>query len=305
MEHNRREALLKDYGEVSSNFRTLTDVRFKMLGLLPIASGAAASLISAGSTPGFRFSLSLFGLAATIGIVTYNARNDQLYDELVGRAASIERSVGLPDGAFANRPRPWLCLRFGWIKWKVDHRTGVATIYAASIAIWLTALFYQLLELIGRPTYKYFERKGLTMPPFVVSEPALWMNACALGLALIVTYAGIKSTKRQRKRRQQTMRALARDAVNAAAAFKKAKTFDFSTAIKNDQFINTCTQLSGDKRAKILKRAEFLASLEPPSEEHFVPDAPPKHAAAHFVAVLTDLPPRWLFDCATNRRGDL
>ena len=74
MEHNRHEALLKEYGEVSANFRTLTDVRFKMLGLLPIVSGAAASLISAGSTPSFKFSFSLFGLeAAKSGVRSCNA----------------------------------------------------------------------------------------------------------------------------------------------------------------------------------------------------------------------------------------
>jgi len=50
------------------------------------------------------FALSLFGLVATIGLATYNARNDQLYFELVGRAAAIERSLDLPDGAFANSP---------------------------------------------------------------------------------------------------------------------------------------------------------------------------------------------------------
>ncbi|HEY4265195.1 MAG TPA: hypothetical protein VGM72_07750, partial [Micropepsaceae bacterium] len=111
MAEDRREALLKEYGEVSSNFRLLTDIRFKLLAFLPAATAVATALkgdsLSAASAV-----LSLFGLAATIGLVTYNLRNDQLYDELVGRAAFIERSLGIPDGAFANRPRPWLIFRF-------------------------------------------------------------------------------------------------------------------------------------------------------------------------------------------------
>ena len=63
-----------------------------------------------------RAASTLTGLAVTIGLLTYNARNDQLYDELVGRAAEIERRLGLPDGAFATRPTSWL--RFG--AWSID-----------------------------------------------------------------------------------------------------------------------------------------------------------------------------------------
>jgi hypothetical protein len=107
MDASRRDALLKEYSEVGANFRLLTDIRFKLLGILPIAAAIAAAL--KGNALGIQgLGLSLFGLVATLGLATYNARNDQLYDELVGRAASIERSLGLPDGYFANRPRPWL-----------------------------------------------------------------------------------------------------------------------------------------------------------------------------------------------------
>src|SRR3990172_1171906 len=123
MDDHRREALLKEYGEVSSNFRLLTDIQFKLLAFLPIAT-AAAAVFKGGSSGIVSFTLFLFGLVATIGLVTYNARNDQLYDELVGRAASIERSLGLPDGAFANRPRPWLTIRIPGVSWAVDHPTG-------------------------------------------------------------------------------------------------------------------------------------------------------------------------------------
>ncbi len=191
MDDNRRGALIKEYGEVCNNFRTLTDIRFKLLGLLPIATAAGAAF--KGEHPDSLSSVfSLFGLIATIGLVTYNTRNDQLYDELVGRAAFIERSLGLADGAFASRPHAWLIFRFRDIKiietfmkkfiekglalaesalarhphiwlisrlisllrnikewrnieWKVDHRTGVGTIYVACIAFWIFLVLNPLL----------------------------------------------------------------------------------------------------------------------------------------------------------------
>ena len=137
MEPRRREALLAEYGVVSSNFRGLTEIRFKLLGFLPVAAAAAALVLPSQDVTVQTLAISAFGLVVTLGLVTYNARNDQLYDELVGRAAAIERSLGLPDGAFANRPRDWLHLTVRRHVWKVNHRTAVATIYYASIALWL------------------------------------------------------------------------------------------------------------------------------------------------------------------------
>jgi hypothetical protein len=89
------------------------------LAFLPTAA-AVAAVFKGENAGAASFALSLFGLAATLGLVTYNVRNDQLYDELVGRAASIERSLGLPDGAFSNRPRPWLTIRLLKVRWEAN-----------------------------------------------------------------------------------------------------------------------------------------------------------------------------------------
>ena len=128
MDERRHEALLKEYGEVCANFRMLTDIRFRLLAFLPLAAAATAALrAEAGGVA--EFTLSLFGLAVTLALATYNDRNDQLYGQLVARAAEIERALGLPDGGFANRPGVWLELRFGPLHWPINHGLAVGLVY--------------------------------------------------------------------------------------------------------------------------------------------------------------------------------
>ncbi|GJL61210.1 MAG: hypothetical protein NPIRA03_40670 [Nitrospirales bacterium] len=292
MDDHRREALLKEYGEVSSSFRLLTDIRFKLLAFLPIATAAAVGF-KGDSTGIVSFTLSLFGLVATIGLVTYNARNDQLYDELVGRAASIERSLGLPDGAFANRPRPWLTFRISGVSWGVDHRTGVGTIYAASIALWLFGLLAPVLE-FARRTYV-----NLGIQHFLVSDPSAWIQVVALALAVLVTYLAARLIKSQKKQRADEMRGL------AARAVKRALSVDLTEAANDAELVGLCAKLSDEKAETIGARARFYAAIDPESLGHYLPRASREQAASHLVALLTDLPPRWLFDCATNRRGSV
>lgn len=292
MDDHRREALLKEYGEVSSNFRLLTDIRFKLLALLPIASAAAAAF--KGDSPGFgAFVLSLFGLVATIGLVTYNTRNDQLYDELVGRAASIERSLGLADGAFANRPRPWFTVRFLEFSWKVDHRTGIGTIYAASTALWLFMLLASLLTLATGPD----PRPGAGHSS--ISDPRTRVQIVALVLAILATAVATGLIRSQRKRREKDMRRLAADAVRMALSI------DLSQVAKDERLLSLCERLSGEKGETIAARAAFYASADAASLSHYLPHGSKEQTASHLVALLTDLSPRWFFDCATNRRGSM
>jgi hypothetical protein len=271
MDKNRRDALTKEYGEVCSNFRTLTEIRFKLLTLLPLATAVATAFKGDWS-----FVFPFFGLIATIGLVTYNTRNDQLYDELVGRAASIERSLGLADGAFANRPHAWLSFRLLGIKCSVDHRTGIGMIYLASIAAWLFLLL-----------------ASLSAPPVSAQKASVLAPLAAFGLAVIATSCVTIWIRRKKKQ----MRSL------AAKAVQKAFSTDLSRAAKDQGLINLCADLGHEKRETITERAAFYATFDRDSLSYYLPAGSKEQAACQLVALLTDLPPGWLFDCATNRRG--
>ena len=293
MDARRREALLKEYSEVNSNFRLLTDIRFKLLALLPIAAAAAAALKGDGlGLEGMGFSL--FGLVATLGLATYNARNDQLYNELIGRAASIELSLGLQDGAFANRPRPWLSL--GGRLWPIDHGTGITTIYAASVALWAYGVLAPIFEFARRGSLHL----GFTMPdlkPFGSADPALMVRMLAFLFTIILTVSGTYIIGKHNRKRSGKLRCWAAEAVHAAEGLTMA---DVAT---HDRLLSLCVNLSGAKRETVELRAQFYTKLDPESLCHYLPSGSREFTAAHTVALLTDFPARWLFDCATNRRG--
>lgn len=292
MDATRREALLKEYSEVGSNFRLLTDIRFKLLALLPIATAAAAALKGDGLGIG-GLGLSLFGLVATLGLATYNARNDQLYDELVGRAASIERSLGLPDGAFANRPRPWLDVPLGRLHWSIDHRIGVTTIYAASVALWAYGVLAPALEFVRR-VYLL-----LGLPRFAVTDPAIVVSMFAFILAIVLTLLGTFVIGKHKKSRAKALRAWAAEAVRTATGLT------MGNVAESETLLSLCVNLSGEGQETIRLRAQFYSKVDPESLRHYLPSGSQEVTAAHIVALLTDLPARWLFDCATNRRGTL
>ena len=237
--------------------------------------------------------LSLFGLVVTIGLVTYNARNDQLYDELVGRAAAIERSLNIPDGAFANRPTAWLRIRFLGMTWNIDHRTALSTIYAASIALWLFGVVAYVLE-YGRRVYVWSD-----LPSVSVKNPSAWVNFIAVVIAIIVTLLGSYLIRRQREARSQDMRRL------AACAVWKAVGRSVSQVEKNEELIKVCAKLSGSAEGKVRARAKFCATADPEWVRYYVLQEAEELSASLLIAFLTDLPPLWIFDCYTNRKGSL
>lgn len=132
-----REALLLDlYKEICSSWRLLTDVRFKLLGLIPIIS-VVILLTLLGRTPeeaspAARIAIALFGLIVTIGLYIYDQRNSELYDDLISRGRKIEEELGVDTGQFRGRRKPSRPL--------INHSNATRLIYGASLAGWLFAI---------------------------------------------------------------------------------------------------------------------------------------------------------------------
>jgi hypothetical protein len=112
-------------------------------------------------------------------------------DRGVVEAVAIERSLGLPDGAFANRPRDWLRIDLvRRLRWNIDHRTAVATIYYAPLALWVFAALAAVGELARRH-----------------DKQSWWsIQVISLFVAAALTAAGPRAVKAQKKRIAEQMR---------------------------------------------------------------------------------------------------
>jgi hypothetical protein len=133
-----KEVLLSLYGEICNSWRMLTDVRFKLLGLVPTVSAAVLiSLLSRskeneGLSTRSRIAISIFGLLITIGIGMYDQRNTKLYIDLVRRGHRIEEELGIDTGQFRGRINP--------IPIWENHRHATTLIYAVAVGGWLFVL---------------------------------------------------------------------------------------------------------------------------------------------------------------------
>ena len=106
------DRLRLDYAQTTDLMRQITDVRFKLLALVPTLSGAAVAVLGRPSSVAELLAVGLLGLIATLGVLVYELRNTQLYDYALHRAQVLERHARIdldrrraPNGGlFADRP---------------------------------------------------------------------------------------------------------------------------------------------------------------------------------------------------------
>ncbi len=162
---DRDERLKLSYEETTKYFHALADARFKLLALVPIATGTAIGLLR-DTPPDCVIAVSLLGLIVTVGLVCYDQRNTQIYDAMMIRAKVLEALLGFDPvhpaqknrgGAFLDRPERSRRLFegvFGWRGLLLWHDRGLALIYGAALGGWTYLLANSvstLLEVEGLP----------------------------------------------------------------------------------------------------------------------------------------------------------
>lgn len=136
------DLLRLDYDRTADLLKTLTDVRFKLLGLVPTVTGTAIGLLGHPRTAAELLGVGVLGLAATTGILLYELRNTELYVYAVARAAELEEALELPSGGLYRR-RPH----------GNGHDTGLSLVYGAALGGWTYLVAWGGLRALdaGRP----------------------------------------------------------------------------------------------------------------------------------------------------------
>jgi hypothetical protein len=148
------DRLRLDYQQTTDLMRQITDVRFKLLALVPTLSGAAIAVLGRPSSNAELLAVGLLGLTATLGVLLYELRNTQLHDYALHRAQALERRLAFPSieegaaggGLFSQRPDRSLRL-LGFLP--VDRDAGLILVYSAALAGWTYLCAWGALHSLG------------------------------------------------------------------------------------------------------------------------------------------------------------
>ena len=126
------------YDQLCDSYRAIDDIRMKLLGLLPIATGAGILVLTTGgkSAPprGLALPIGLFGLIVTIGLFSYELHGIKKCGYWIDAGRLIEERLGIY-GQFLRRPHE--------LAGFIDEPFSASIIYPAVLASWL---FFALLE---------------------------------------------------------------------------------------------------------------------------------------------------------------
>ena len=128
-----------EYDRAVKLLAELTEIRFRLLALVPTLAGAVVALISPTSPAIAIVAIGLLGLAATSGVVVYELRNTQLRRSVAARVRGLEADL-LPGGPLGpGAPhRLW--------RLELTHGLGTALVYGAALAGWCYLVAWGVLR---------------------------------------------------------------------------------------------------------------------------------------------------------------
>jgi hypothetical protein len=131
-EHAPPENIRMAYQELCKSYQSIVDFRAKLLGFLPLASGAGLFALLGNGTnpvPYYAWVAGLFGFAITIGLFFYELRGLQRAAAFERSGRQLEAELGLDNGQFSVQPAAQL-------HGLVDARGAAWVIYPSVLAAW-------------------------------------------------------------------------------------------------------------------------------------------------------------------------
>ncbi|MBV9681753.1 MAG: hypothetical protein JO046_08170 [Solirubrobacterales bacterium] len=144
------ERLRLDYEQTTGQISALTDVRFKLLGIVPTIALAAVGIGGAHPSTGGLVALGLLGLVATVGILIYELRNTETLAAALYHARDLARLLGLHVALGRNEPEGVITPAehrhrlFGAVTVGRDQALGL--VYGAAIGGWSYLLIWGVLR---------------------------------------------------------------------------------------------------------------------------------------------------------------
>jgi len=164
-----------DYEQALLTFRMLADIRFKLLALVPLVSGAAITFLTADPAkvglPTI-LALSLFGLLVTFGITVYNVRNTHIMNSTLYRARELETLLMFPRGGQFQRSPKHLA---GFWVIPISSDRGLALIYGTVLAAWTFFVIHATFALFETPTFFRWPIDAVTaLLTVLVAVASIW-----------------------------------------------------------------------------------------------------------------------------------
>jgi hypothetical protein len=127
---DRLAAMVAAYGQVGDNYRAIDELRLKLLGLLPLATGAGVFLLLRDNriSADLAVAVGVFGMVATVSLYFYELHGVEKCAHFIHRGQQLERELGVR-GSFTSRPQHI----FG----VVSELLPTMLIYPAALGGWL------------------------------------------------------------------------------------------------------------------------------------------------------------------------